>query len=67
MKLSDQERMQGIVVATCKCCGNVFKTHEEANACGYSLNPWFGCRDCQGVVPKQRLVDAQKAGLRRFK
>lgn len=66
MKLTEQERGQGILVVTCKCCGNVYKAHELSNACSYSLTPNFGCRECQGVVPSQDLAEAQRDGLKRF-
>ena len=51
MTLTDQEIGMGIVIATCKCCGNVYKTHKLSNACNYSLTPNFGCDECQGIVP----------------
>ena len=63
MKLTEQERGMGLVVVTCLCCGEVYKAHQQENACGYSLTPNFGCRKCQGVVPEIDRIKAQRAAL----
>ena len=59
MNLTEQEIGMGLMVVTCKCCGNVHKAHKQMNACSYSLTPNFGCAKCQGVVPKSRMIAAQ--------
>lgn len=62
MKLAEQERAMGLMVTTCKCCGEVYKTHQMANACGYSLTPGYGCQKCQGVAPRQSQLEALSKG-----
>jgi len=55
MRLTDQERGMGYLVATCKCCGNIYKTHQMANSLIFSMTPGFGCGECQGVLPKSNI------------
>lgn len=55
MRLTEQERGMGLVVATCKCCGNVYKTHQMANSLTHGMTPNFGCSECQGVPPKSNI------------
>jgi hypothetical protein len=63
MKLTDQERGMGLMVVTCKCCGNEHKAHGAMNACSYSMTPNFGCDKCQGVVPKSKLIELQQQSI----
>jgi hypothetical protein len=51
IKLTEEEKFKGFIISTCKCCGNVYKSHNQANACGYSFMPDYGCHRCQGVKP----------------
>jgi len=59
MRLTEQEIGMGLMVITCKCCGNVHKAHKMSNALAYSLTPNFGCNKCQGIVPAERNIAAQ--------
>jgi hypothetical protein len=63
MRLTEQEVGIGLMIVTCKCCGEVYKAHIQMNACTYSLNPNFGCDKCQGVVPNSRMIAAQAKAL----
>ena len=63
MLLTDQEIGMGIMVVSCKCCGNVYKAHSTANACTYSLIPNFGCPKCLGVPSGTSQQDALGEGL----
>lgn len=58
MKLTDQEVGLGLVVVTCKCCGEVYKAHGLQNACTYGATPNYGCDKCQGIpnLPVKKLI-----------
>lgn len=62
MKLTEQEKQMGLVVVTCKCCGEVHKAHKMQNSCAYSLTPNYGCDKCQGISEEtgQQLAFANK-------
>ena len=64
MELTKQEIGMGLVVATCTCCGNVYKTHGMVNACFYSTNPGFGCSKCQGIARGESNYERQRRGLK---
>lgn len=52
MTLTEQEIALGFSKVVCKCCGNEYKAHKMSNATSYSLEPNFGCSECQGL-PKE--------------
>jgi len=54
MRLTPQDIGVGLMVVTCKCCGNVYKTHESCNALAYSLISNFGCHECTGLIKNER-------------
>ncbi len=54
MEITDQEIGMGVIVVTCKCCGNVYKAHQLSNACAYSMTPNYGCEKCKGVTGQKQ-------------
>ena len=63
MGLTEQEIGMGLLVVTCKCCGNEYKAHMASNSLTYSFTPNYGCSKCQGVMPESVRIAAQRQAL----
>jgi RNase P subunit RPR2 len=49
VELTEREKGMGLMIVTCLCCGETYKTQEANNAMTFSLTPNYGCAKCKGV------------------